>query len=100
MLHATSSTSARAGTALSRHGPGQQRAKDIHEGRGRTRLIGDVRCRFIEAPVLEQGCRDAEVAAFLGCHASNVSRALKRAANAISEWPLSKYRKSDMSGRL
>jgi len=50
-------------------------------GRGRTRLLGEVRRRFIEAAVLEQGYRGADVAVFLGCHASNVSRALQRAAN-------------------
>lgn len=50
-------------------------------GRGRTRLLGEVRRRFIEAAVLEHGHRPAEVAVFLGCHASNVSRALQRAAN-------------------
>jgi putative transposase len=48
---------------------------------GRTRLLGEVRRRFIEAAVLEQGYRAAEVAVFLGCHASNVSRPLQRAAN-------------------
>jgi hypothetical protein len=41
---------------------------------------GEVRRRFIEAAVLEQKYRGAEVAIFLGCHASNVTRALQRAA--------------------
>ena len=50
-------------------------------GGGRTRLLAEVRRRFIEAAVLEQGYRGAEVAVFLGCHASNVTRALQRAAN-------------------
>jgi putative transposase len=50
-------------------------------GRGRTRLIGEVRRRFIETAVLEQGYRASEVAVFLGYHASNVSRALQRGAN-------------------
>ena len=50
-------------------------------GRGRTRLIGEVRRRFIETAVLEQGYRASEVAVFLGYHASNVSRVLQREAN-------------------
>ena len=50
-------------------------------GRGRTRLIGEVRRRFIETAVLEQGHRASEVAVFLGYHASNVSRVLQRGAN-------------------
>ena len=50
-------------------------------GRGRTRLLAEVRRRFIEAAVLERGYRGADVAVFLSCHASNVSRALQRAAN-------------------
>ena len=50
-------------------------------GGGRTRLLAEVRRRFIEAAVLEQGYRGVEVAVFLGCHASNVTRALQRAAN-------------------
>jgi putative transposase len=54
-------------------------------GGGRTRLLGEVRRRFIEAAVLEQGYRPVEVAVFLGCHASNVSRALQRTANAIKQ---------------
>ena len=42
-------------------------------------IITEVRRRFIEAAVLEQGYRGADVAVFLSCHASNVSRALQRA---------------------
>jgi REP element-mobilizing transposase RayT len=49
-------------------------------GGGRTRLLGEIRRRFIEAAVLEQGYLRAEVAVFLGCHATNVTRALQRAA--------------------
>lgn len=52
-------------------------------GQGRTKRIGEVRRRFIEAAVLEQGYRASEVAAFLGCHASNVSRALQKGASDI-----------------
>jgi hypothetical protein len=44
---------------------------------GKSRLIGEVRRGFIEAAVLEQGYQASEVASFLGCHASNVSRACK-----------------------
>jgi len=43
--------------------------------------IGDVRRGFIEAVVLEQGYQASEVASFLGCHASNVSRALQKREN-------------------
>ena len=49
------------------------------------RYIGDWSGRDnsnIEAIVLEQGYQASEVASFLGCHASNVSRALqKRGSN-------------------
>jgi REP element-mobilizing transposase RayT len=54
-------------------------------GAGRTRLLGEVRRRFIEAAVLEQGYRAADVAVFLGRHASNVSRALQRGPTAIKQ---------------
>jgi hypothetical protein len=48
-------------------------------GRAVQRLLGEVR-RFIEAAVLEQGCRASELAAFWAV-ASDVNRALHRAAN-------------------
>jgi hypothetical protein len=44
----------------------------------RQRTIGEVRRGFIEAAVLEQGYQASKVASFLGCHASNVSRALQK----------------------
>jgi len=40
--------------------------------------MGEGRCGFIEAAVLEQGYQASEIASFLGCHASNVSRALQK----------------------
>jgi hypothetical protein len=46
--------------------------------RGKSRPIGEVRRGFIETAVLEQGYQASEVASFLGCHASNVSRALQK----------------------
>ncbi len=46
--------------------------------RGKSRTIGEVRRGFIEAAVLEQGYQASEVASFLGCHASKVSRALQK----------------------
>ena len=46
--------------------------------RGKSRTIGAVRRGFIEAAVLEQGYQASQVARFLGCHASNVSRALQK----------------------
>jgi len=58
---------------------------------GKSRTLGEVRRGFIEADVLEQGYQASEVASFLGCHASNVSRALQKRGSII----LSKNRKSD-----
>jgi hypothetical protein len=46
--------------------------------RGKSRTIGEVRRGFIEAAVLEQGYQASEVASFLVCHPSNVSRALQK----------------------
>ena len=51
--------------------------------RGKSRVIGEVRRGFIEAAVLEQGYQASEVASFLGCHASNVSRALQKRRSKI-----------------
>ena len=51
--------------------------------RGKSRTIGEVRRGFIEASVLEQGYQASEVASFLGCHASNVSRALQKRESKI-----------------
>jgi hypothetical protein len=38
---------------------------------------------FIEAAMLEQGYQASEVASFLGCHGSNVSRALQKRGSKI-----------------
>jgi hypothetical protein len=46
--------------------------------RGKSRTIGEVRHGFIEAAELEQGYQASEVASFLGCHVSNMSRALQK----------------------
>jgi AraC-like DNA-binding protein len=51
--------------------------------RGKSRTIGEVRRGFIEAAELEQGYQASEVASFLGCHASNVSRALQKRESKI-----------------
>jgi hypothetical protein len=42
-----------------------------------------VRRGFIEADVLEQEYQASEVASSLGCHASNVSRALQKRGNKL-----------------
>ena len=44
---------------------------------------GEVRRGFIEAAVLEQGYQASEIASFLRCHASNVSRALQKRGSKI-----------------
>lgn len=46
--------------------------------RGRSAPITDARDEFMRRAVLENGHRAAAVAAFLGCQASNVSRALRK----------------------
>jgi transcriptional regulator with GAF, ATPase, and Fis domain len=51
--------------------------------RGKSRTIGEVRRGFIEAAVLEQGYQASEVASFLGCHPSNVSRALQKRGSKV-----------------
>jgi DNA-binding NtrC family response regulator len=51
--------------------------------RGKSRTLGEVRRGFIEAAVLEQGYQASEVASFLGCHASNVSRALQKRGSKV-----------------
>jgi len=45
--------------------------------------MGEVRRGFIEAAVLEQGYQASEVASLLGCHMSNVSRALQKRGSKI-----------------
>jgi len=51
--------------------------------RGKSGTSGEVRRGFIEAAVLEQGYQPSEVASFLGCHASNVNRALQKRGNKL-----------------
>lgn len=46
--------------------------------RGRTAKMVETRDRFICEAVLKQGYLATEVAAFLGCHPSNISRALQK----------------------
>jgi len=46
-------------------------------GRGRSAPLVAARRRFIRRAVLEEGYGSVKVATFLGCHASNVSRALQ-----------------------
>jgi hypothetical protein len=46
-------------------------------GRGRSARIVEARRSLVRKAVLEEGHRVSEVATFLGCHASNVSRALQ-----------------------
>jgi hypothetical protein len=47
------------------------------------RTIGEVRRGVIDAAMLEQGYQASVVANFLGCHASNVSRALQKRGSKI-----------------
>jgi len=49
----------------------------------KSRPISEVRRGVIEAAALEQGYQASEVASFLGCHASNVSRALQKRESKI-----------------
>ena len=51
---------------------------EVVRGGGRSARLVEVRDRFMWEAVLEEGYRASEVAAFLGCHASNVSRALQK----------------------
>jgi len=51
--------------------------------RGKSRTIGEVRRGFIEVAVLGQGYQASEVASFLRCHASNVSRALQKRGSKV-----------------
>src|SRR3990172_8510126 len=50
---------------------------------GKSGTIGELRRGFIEAAVLEQGYQASEVACFLGCHPSNVSRALQKRGSKV-----------------
>ncbi len=49
---------------------------------GRTRRVVEARDRFIQQAVWEAGIRASAVAAFLGCHPSNITRALHKRAQA------------------
>ena len=64
-------------SACPRFGPARLEPQAVGR-RGMSRTIGEVRRGFIEAAVQEQGYQASEVASFLGCHASNVSRALQK----------------------
>jgi hypothetical protein len=46
--------------------------------KGRTAKMVEARDRFICRAVLEEGYLASELASFLGCHPSNVSRALQK----------------------
>jgi hypothetical protein len=48
--------------------------------KGRMAKIVEVRDRFICEAVLEEGYLASELADFLGCHPSNVSRAVQKAS--------------------
>ena len=50
---------------------------------GKSRTMCEVRRGFIAAGVLERGYQVSEVASFLGCHASNVGRALQKRRSKI-----------------
>jgi len=69
-------------SACTRFGPARLEPQAVAR-RGKSRTIGEVRRGFIEAAVLEQGYQASEVASFLGCHASNVSRALQKRGSKI-----------------
>jgi hypothetical protein len=58
-------------------GPARLEPQAVARG-GKSKTIGEVRRGVIEAAVLEQGYQASEVASFLGCHPSNVSRALQK----------------------
>jgi hypothetical protein len=64
-------------SACPRFGPARLAPQAVARRR-KSRTVGEVRRGFIEAAVLEQGYQASEVASFLGCHASNVSRALQK----------------------
>jgi len=64
-------------SACPRFGPARLEPRAMTR-RGKSRTIGEVRRGFIEAAVLEQGYQASEVASFLVCHPSNVSRALQK----------------------
>lgn len=49
---------------------------------GRTRRVVEARDRFIQRAVWEAGIRASAVAAFLGCHPSNITRALHKRVQA------------------
>ncbi len=49
---------------------------EVLRGKGRSALLVGVRRQFIRKAVLEEGYSAANVSEFLGCHASNISRAL------------------------
>ncbi len=69
-------------SACKRFGPARLEPQAVARG-GKSRTIGEMRHGFIEAAVLEQGYQAAEVASFLGCHPSNVSRALHKRGTRI-----------------
>ena len=64
-------------SACPRFGPARLELQAVAR-RGKSRTISEVQRGFIEAAVLEQGYHASKVASFLGCHASNVSRALQK----------------------
>ena len=53
--------------------------------RGRSAAIVEARDEFIRRAVLQEGHRAATIAAFLGCQASNVSRALRKGWGPVTE---------------
>ena len=69
-------------SACPRFGPARLQPQAVMS-RGNSRTIGELRRGFIEAAVLEQGYQASEVASFIGCHASNVSRALQKRESKI-----------------
>lgn len=66
------------GKALGRVAAQVELSAEVVQGGGRSARLVEVRDRFMWEAVLEEGYRASEVAAFLGCHASNVSRASQK----------------------
>jgi DNA-binding NtrC family response regulator len=69
-------------SACPRVGPARLELQAVAR-RGKSRTIAELRRGFIEAAMLEQGYQESEVASFLGCHPSNVSRGLQKRGNKI-----------------
>ena len=66
------------GNLLEKGASGAQLDPQSLKRKGRTAKLVEARDRFICRAVFEEGYRASAVASFLGCHPSNVSRALQK----------------------